>query len=78
MITSAQRNSVSLVTTLKGCEASSAMAFVESNLYYLLTGVSTKLLFIIEQSESSEIFRFWWSWENKECVLSCRMALSKL
>ena len=77
MTTSAHR-SVSLVTTLKGCEASSPMAFLESSLYYLLTDVSTKLLFIIEQSESSEIFRFSWLWENKECVLSCRTALSKL
>lgn len=55
-----------------GCEASSLMAFVESSLYYLLTGMSsTKLLFNTGQSESSEIFGFLWSWENKECVLSC-------
>lgn len=56
----------------------SYVAFVVFTLYYLLTNTSTKLPFIIEWSGSSEIFRFWWSWENKECVLSCSIALSKL
>lgn len=77
LITSAQR-CVSLVTALEGCEASSLTAFVESSLYYLLTDMSAKLPFNTEQSESSKIFRFPWSWENKECVLSYRMVLIKL
>ena len=38
-----------LVTTLKGCEASSPTAFVETSLYYLLTDRSTKLPFIINK-----------------------------
>lgn len=75
MITRAQRRSVSLATPLKGCEASSPVA---SSLYYLPTDVSIKLPFIIEQRESSAIFRFSWWWENKECVLSCSLVLSKL
>lgn len=78
LITSTQRSPVSLGTALKSWEASPPMAFVDSSLYYPLTDTSTKLPLIIEHRESSEIFRFLWLWENKECVLSCRTALSKL